>query len=407
MVNKYLYRRGGSEAYMFNLAEMLLREGNHVNYFGLSDKRNDVPDDGLSIKGRDIAEYNFLDKLRAPVHLIYSSNARKLFSKSVRRYNPDIIHINNFNFQITPSILFEAKKLGKKVVLTVHDPQLVCPNHRLYIPSKNTVCEDCRGGKFYKCLVNRCFDGSLSKSVVGAIESTLYRRLDVYRKYVDLIISPSYFLKNKLEELGFKHPNIKIIPNFVSSPKKDITSNKDAYILYFGRISIEKGLPTLIKAVESLENRSISLKIVGDGPMKLEIMDYLKTKSSDRIEYIGFKTGNELDTLIEKAKMSIYPSEWYENCPLSIIESFSLGTPVIGSNLGGIPELIDDGINGFVYKPGDHLQLAEKIQDLFYDDTKISLFSKNASQKYLSNYTGEQYYKKLMEEYKNLINENV
>ncbi|OPX44822.1 glycogen synthase [Ruminiclostridium hungatei] len=368
VVNKFLYNKGGSETYIFQLFNYLSKLGHEIEYFGMENANNHVGNSACeSMSSMDFSGTLF-NKLSYPFKVVYSVEARKKIGRVIEKFKPDIIHLNNYNYQITPSILYEIKKYDIPVVQTLHDPQLVCPYHRLYNYTKGENCEKCSHGKFINCIFQKCIDNSLLKSVVGAAESYIYNKLGVYGN-VDYFISPSRFLKNKMLSMNVKIPKDKIIilHNFTNNKTAEHTDNKKAYVLYFGRLSGEKGIHTLIKSCIKLPD--IRFIFAGEGELEEEV------QSVKNIEFIGFKKGDELKRIIAEALFSIYPSEWYENCPMSVLESQMYGTPVIGSNIGGIPELISDKMDGLLFEPGNVEDLTEKVKYLYEKPEILQRFS--------------------------------
>lgn len=366
MVNKFLYPNGGSETYIFKLGKYLNSIGHEVQYFGMEDDRNLVGNHAESYTSNFDFHTTAFKKIKYPFKIIYSSEARKKIRKILDDFKPDIIHLNNFNFQITPSIIYEVKKDNIPIIMTVHDPQIVCPNHRLYIESRKEVCELCLKGNYSECIKNKCLDDSKIKSIIGATESYIYHRLKTYNK-IDVFLCPSRFMGQMLVKGGLNKDKMSVLHNFSELYNREDTIKKENYVLYFGRISYEKGIKTLLNVCSSLKD--IKFVFAGSGPLENEL------KSVENIEYIGFRKGKELNDLISKALFTIYPSEWYENCPLSVIESQTLGTPVIGANIGGIPELIKDKQTGLLFKSGNAQDLRLKILELYNNRDELQLMS--------------------------------
>lgn len=381
IVNKFLYPNGGSETYIFELGKQLQREGHQVQYFGMQDERNIVGNEVKSYTGNMNFHTGKLSKLLYPFKIIYSREARKAIRKVLDDFAPDAVHLNNFNFQLTPSIIYEIKKYEKqtahpvKIIFTAHDYQLVCPNHMLHCPKTNENCSKCINGNYWNCIKGSCIHNSKAKSVIGAIEGYFYRIFKAYR-YIDMVICPSRFIQEKLEH----HPQLKgktvLMYNFVTTDRMDVKETdvrKEDYVVYFGRYSKEKGIETLVQACRELPH--IKFIFAGKGPLEGLI------NATENIENRGFLSGKDLEELIKKAKFSIYPSEWYENCPFSVMESIQYGTPVLGADIGGIPELIDDCVTGELFESGNERQLAEKIEKLWNDKTKISDYTENCRKK--------------------------
>ncbi len=396
-INKFLYPNGGSETYCFNLAQFLKYKGHKVQFFGMDHSKNIVHNDlNLGVANTEFKKISF-SKIVYPFKIIYSAEARRKIKELINYFKPDIVHLNNYNFQITPSILYEIKKYNIPIVMTLHDYQLVCPNHMLYLDHKRQICEACKGRNYISCIKNKCLHNSRIKSILAAFEGWIYFKLRTYEKYIDAYISPTIFLKNKLIEFGESGERISVLPNFIGKPKGLDEGLKDNYVLYFGRLSPQKGIKTLLNAAEMLPE--IKFKIAGAG----ELQDEIK---GGNIEFLGFQSGDLLKSLISNALFTIYPSEWYENCPMSVLESQMYGTPVIGARIGGIPELIDDGVDGVLFEPGDINGLIEKIRMLYYNRSLLLDFSKkcaNKAEKYLVN----GYYDQLIKIYKQAINKNL
>lgn len=376
MVNKFLYPNGGSETYIFRLGEQLLRDGHEVQYFGMKDDRNIVGNSVESYTGEMDFHTGKMAKLLYPFKIIYSVEARRAIRKVLEDSLPDVVHLNNFNFQLTPSILYEIRKFEKqsgkriKILYTAHDYQLICPNHMMRCPLTDHNCGKCINRSFYNCVKGKCIHGSRVKSMLGAAEGWLYRMLKTYQK-IDVIICPSAFMQKQLEQ----HPDLKgrtvLIRNFttVSRDALEEPVQKEDYVLYFGRYSREKGMDTLLEVCKKLPE--IPFVFAGKGPYEKEI------NQVKNIQNVGFLTEEKMQPVIEKARFSIYPSQWYENCPFSVMESIQYGTPVIGADIGGIPELIEDGVTGMIFKSKDEKQLKEKIGKLWENKKMLGEFSNN------------------------------
>jgi len=394
MVNKFLYPNGGSETYCFKLAEYLKKMGHDVQFFGMEHERNIVGNNlDINVSNVDFKEISF-SKLLYPFKIIYSLEAATKIRRIIESYRPDLVHLNNFNFQLTPSILYEIKKNRIPVVMTLHDFQLICPSRMMYVEHEKKECEACKGGRYYNCISNNCIHHSRIKSVLAALEGWLYYTLKTYENGIDCFIAPSSFLKNKFVEHGYPEEMIRVLTNFIVPDTGKKYGSKKRYVLYFGRLSAQKGMRTLIETCKQLPE--VRFVVAGTGEMEDEL------KTIDNIEFEGFKTGEELIRLISEAAFSVYPSEWSENCPLSVLESQVYGTPVIGSNVGGIPELIDHHVDGLLFEAGNARDFAEKIKYLHQNPEVLKQFSIRCSAKAV-NFTIERYYEKLMKIYQTAI----
>lgn len=383
MINKFLYPNGGSETYIFKLGEQLEKMGHQVQYFGMEHEGNIVGNTvNAYTSNMDFHSGSKLSMFSNAIKTIYSKEARVQIRKVLDNFKPDVCHINNFNYQLTPSIILEIKKWNKncKVIYTAHDGQLVCPSHTFKNPNTNQICEKCIDGDFMNCTKGKCVHGSTAKSAIGTMEATFWKMKGVY-KLIDCIICPSEFMKTKLDH----NPAIKgrtiALHNFVDKVEWKETEKKD-YILYFGRYSEEKGIGTLVQAAKELSD--IQFIFAGTGPLVDEI-------KGENIKEIGFKSGVDLENLIREARFSICASECYENCPFSVMESEMYGTPVLGADIGGIPELIQVGKTGDLFESGNKEDLKKKIKEM---EGKVAEYSKNC--KYISFDDIEEYCEKLI-----------
>lgn len=397
MVNKFLYPKGGAETYSLKIGEELKKRGNEVQYFGMYDKKNIVGNNlNLYTKNMDFHSDKISRNLY-PFKIIYSFEAKRKIKKIIKDFKPDVIHLNNINFQITPSIIDVAYKLNVPIVQTVHDYQMICPNHFLYNWKEKSICEKCVKGSKWNCTKYDCIHGSKIKSILGSLEGILYSEiLKTYSK-VSLYICPSKFLEEKLLQKNVYKSKTVALCNFIELNDNYEVSEKYDYILYFGRLSEEKGLLELLEAMKELPN--IKLKIAGTGPLESII------QSKDNVEFVGFKTGKELENLISKAKFAVYPSVWYENCPLSILEAESYGTPVITANYGGMKELVENNVTGILLNEINSNTLKNAIKSLYNASDKIAEMSKNCIIKRKKMITLKQYVDELMKLYKKISGE--
>ena len=392
LVNKFLYQKGGAETYVFKLGEMLTKHGHQVEYFGLENEKNIV---GNNV-GSYVSDIDFSTgvgkNLKAPFRIIYSGEARKKLKKVLYDFKPDIIHLNNIQFHLTPSIILEANKFRKKtksdlkIIYTAHDYQLICPSHGLF-DTDIRVCEKCLGGNYTHYLRTKCVKGSLMKSFLGMMDAYTWKISKAY-SYIDKIICPSHFLKGKLDTQKRFADKTVALHNFIED-KKIETVVKDDYVLEFGHLSRDKGTNTLLAVAKRIPD--VRFLFAGYGVAVDDMKDI------DNAQYVGFKTGEELVSLISRAKCSVYPSEWYENCPFSVIESQMFRTPVICSRMGGIPELVKDKETGLLFEAGNADDLEEKLRFFLYTDGIAEEYTENC--KDVSFETPETYYSKLIKIY--------
>ena len=375
MINKFLHPNGGSETYIFKLGAYLQSMGHEVQYFGMEHEGRCVGNRvNAYTSDMDFHGGSKLSKLTYPLKTIYSSEARKKLRLVLEDFQPEVCHLNNFNYQLTPSTLLEIAKWKKeghpcRVIFTAHDYQLVCPNHMCNNPNTGENCEKCLGGHFGNCTKGKCIHGSLAKSAVGTLEAMLWNGCGVY-KNIDLMICCSEFLKTKMDCNPLFAGKTLALHNFVDKVERKETEKQD-YVLYFGRFSREKGIDTLLKVCKALPD--IPFVFAGTGPLEGEIAGVPNIKN------VGFQRGQALENLIRQARFSVYPSQWYENCPFSVMESQLYGTPVLGADIGGIPELIEVGKTGELFESGNAAQLEEKIRTLWEDRELTDRYSENCA----------------------------
>ena len=375
MINKFLHPNGGSETYIFRLGDSLTARGHEVQYFGMEHEGRCVGNRvNAYTSDMDFHGGSKLAKLTYPIKTIYSSEARRKLRLVLEDFQPDVCHLNNFNYQLTPSILLEIAKWKKeghpcRVVYTAHDLQLVCPNHMCNNPNTGENCEKCLGGHFENCALGRCIHGSLAKSAIGTLEAMLWNGCGVY-KNIDVMICCSEFLKRKMDSNPLFAGKTLALHNFVDKAEKQETE-KQNYVLYFGRFSREKGIDTLIQVCKELPE--IPFVFAGTGPLEEELAGV------PNIQNVGFQRGQDLETLIRQARFSLCPSEVYENCPFSVMESQLYGTPVLGADIGGIPELIEEGKTGELFESGNEVQLKEKIKMLWENRDLTARYSENCA----------------------------
>lgn len=363
-VNKFNYIRGGAEKYFIEISKELERVGHRVAIFSMHHPKNiPSPWSKYFVSRISFNESKLRDKLITPSRVLYSIEAKIKFKKILKDFKPDIIHIHNIYHQLSPSILSVAKKRNIPVIMHLHDYKLICPNYQLFVDDK--ICYRCRGGKYYNCIKFRCFKKSFWQSLLATIEMYFHHKiLKIYKKNINCFIAPSQFMKKTVSSFGWPENKIELLYNFSERLENKNPQDVEDYGLYFGRLSREKGVDILLKAL-LLTHKKIKIKIVGSGPDEKNLkMTVQNLGLSEWVEFLGPKFGQDLQKIIEKAKIIFLPSVWCENMPLVLLESLMLKKVVIASETGGLPELIQDKETGFLFKNGDPRDLAQVIDSV-------------------------------------------
>lgn len=388
LANKFYYRRGGDCVCMLYLEQLLRKHGHEVAVFAM-----DFPENLLSPwKKYFPSEVKFklgLGMMKAFLRPFGTGEVRKKFNALLDDFRPDVVHLNNIHSQLSPVIAEMAHERGIRVVWTLHDYKLLCPRYDC-LRGGETVCEACFTDK-HKVLEYKCMKNSKLASFLSYHEAMKWNRKRL-ETYTDVFIGPSRFMCDKMKQGGFDTDKLHVLCNFIDMDKcyrEDYTRRED-YYCFIGRLSHEKGVKTLIEAANRLPQ--YRLLIIGGGLMEEE----LKAIAGNHIEFVGFKQWKEIKDLVGKARFSVIPSEWYENNPLSVIESECLGTPVLGARIGGIPELIS-GTTGMMFESRNVEDLTEKIETMFDCSFDYTAIAGSAQRRF----NAEIYYHKILGIYKN------
>lgn len=370
-VNKFLFRKGGSETYLFDVADALRDKGHEVGFFSMQDERN-IPceQEKYFVSNSDYSgRASFFKQAREAATLVYSPEAKRKFGALLNDYRPDVVHLNLVHRQITLSILDAPylKRNSVPVVYTAHDFIPVCPNCT-FLDGSGNVCEACLDGKFRHCVQRKCVKSSAAKSLLAAAEARFLRLHGSYQK-IERYIAPSEFMRSQLVRGGFPAEDVVVMRNFLPQRRAESLSlkpsEKGPYFLYFGRLSQEKGINVLIEAFSDAAKvlpEEWRLRIVGTGPSESDLKRRaMEAGIADRVDFLGFRMGDDLESLIRAAAWTVFPSIWYENMPYSVVESLAAGVPVVGSHLGGVPELVKDGDTGLICEAGDARSLAKAL----------------------------------------------
>lgn len=356
-INNYFYRRGGAEAVFFDHMAMFEAAGWDVVPFAMQHDQNE-PSPWADHFVSEI-EYgrrtSALRKVQQAASILYSFEAQRNLGRLIEAARPSVAHAHNVYHHLSPSIFSTLKKAGIPLAMTVHDLKLACPAYKMLRDGK--VCEDCKGGRVYNVLRHRCIKDSWALSGLVLVETVLHRALGLYRDKVDRLVVPSLFYIDKLAEWGWPREMMVHIPNFVNV--EDYADGRDEgdYFVFAGRLAPEKGIATLIRAAALSGER---LVLAGTGPEE-ENLRALAAGTGADVAFAGYLSGEALHGLIGSSKALVLPSEWYENAPISVLEAYALGRPVIGARIGGIPEMIREGETGMLSTPGDAKSLADAL----------------------------------------------
>lgn len=419
IINNFYYNRGGDCTYLFSLKDILEEKGHQVVVFSMHHPLNFKSE----FSDYFVSHINYEEELKSKSVItgvkvfkrtIYSTEAKRKIEQLIKIEKPDVAHIQNIHHHITPSIFSILKKNNIPIIWTLHDYTLICPNTSFLC--RGVICERCKKRKYFWPPISKCKKDSFWASTMAAIEATIHTVMKSYR-HVDFYIAPSGFLRDKFIEYGIKKEKIVLLNNFNCYIDSNSGSEaKENYFMYLGRLSDEKGVKTLIDASIKIfmgEGRNIGegnkykLKIVGDGPLKKNMISYVKSGGlEDRIEFVGHQTHNNAMKILKHCKFLVVPSKTYENFPYSVLEAFAMGKPVVGSRIGGIPELVKNWDTGLLFNPDNHEMLALKIEFLIKHPEKAEAMGKNAMEYLSGEISAEKHYMRLMEIYEQAIKIN-
>lgn len=381
LVNKFYYKRGGDCIYTLNLEQILKKHGHKVAMFAMQYLENES-----SVWSRYWPQYmNKIDALTRPFG---SKQVAREFTHLINDFQPDVVHLNNIHTQLSPIIAKIAHEHGIRVVWTLHDTKLVCP---CYTCMRNKKwCTECFTDK--KAVIrHRCIHNSLMQSIIGYLEAKKWNK-DRLQEYTDLFIAPSQFIMNTMVEGGYSPEKFRVLCNFIDLEKvANPCYDKKNYYIYVGRVSSEKGVQTLCRAASLLPYKLI---VIGEGELLGDLQK--EYASNSNIEFKGKMQWKDFRPILENAYFMVLPSEWSENNPLTIIEAQCLGTSVLGARIGGIPELIEENVNGMTFESGNLEDLKDKIERMF----AVSFDYKDIAEKAAVRYSDNAYYEKLMNCYK-------
>ncbi len=375
--HKFFYLTGGADFFFFETGRVLERYGHKVAYFSTLNERNRSCEySKYFVKPPEYRNGPILRRVLDFSKIIYSGEAKKQFAQLLSDFKPDIVHLFAINIHISPSILDACRNANAPIVMSNNDYKIICPNYKLY--HHGHLCEDCKGGRFYMPIINKCCQNSWAYSIASSLEAYAHNILNIYRRNIHTFLFSSEFMANKVKEFwGANTFRYAMLKNPFDTFSYDYSEKYDDFCLYFGRLIDEKGVDVLIKAMSHLPS-SVRLVIVGDGPQWNELHTLADRLNLKNVEFAGPKWGKDLNSYLMRARFVIVPSIWNENFPYVILQSFASGKPVIGSKHGGIPELVQDGERGLLYPSTDPEKLANCIQQLWNAPEKAVAMGKKA-----------------------------
>ena len=405
LVNTFHYRRGGDCTYTLDLADLLRSKGHTVVHFAMNHPSNLACEESEFFADHiDFLEVfksgNPIGRIRAFMRLLYSPSARRRFSRLLDEMRPDIIHLQNFRRHLTFSIVEAAKERGLPVVYTAHDYDPICPNSLLLADGR--ICTACKGKHFYKAVFIRCKEKSVTGSLAIALEGMLTRIRHSY-DLIDVIVTPSAFARDRLVEYGFSPGKVRVVHNFIHaeaySPRYDGSG-----VIFLGRLAPEKGVANLVKA--AAQTPGVRVMLAGDGPerQRLEALaaEAVVRRHGGTVEFLGYVDKQQLHETVRQNMCVVMPSIWYENFPYAVLEAFALGKPVIASDIGGLPELVQEGRTGLLVEPGSAGALAEAINRLAAHPEEAAEMGRKARMRVEKEFDSQTHYNKIMEIYGSL-----
>ncbi len=399
--NKYDYPFSGTEAYLFDLIHQMDQRGQETALFSMDHGRTPAfTGRSYRIPYMDFKDPNagLLKKVKMAAHAIYSPSARRAMRRCLSDFSPDLAHVRGIYHHLSPSILWELKRQRIPVLYHLNDFKILCPTYNFVADGR--PCELCSHGAFHHAATKGCYSGPRSSAVVLAAEAYLHKWLRTYERCVDIFLAPSEFVRNKLTASGFPAQRIEVLPHYQALPGDEQLATDEGYLLYFGRLSPEKGAYELLRAMVQLPH--IPLVIAGDGPERPRLEALARELNLKHVLFAGMVHGEKLQKLIAGCSFSIFPSHAYETLGKSILESYAWGRPVIASDLGSRRELVEHGVTGILYADGDREQLARSIGFLFDRPDLIQKMGAAARRRVIANHDPDRHMVKLLELYNRL-----
>ncbi len=400
MVHKFYYVEGGAERYVYNLSDLLQERGVEVIPFASKHPKNDSsPYNDYFAPYFNPGQFS-LSKPKELVknirRTIFNTEAQRQLERLIEDTQPDIAHVHSIYHHLSPSIFPTLKKYNLPVMMTLHDYKLVCPNY-IFLDGKRQVCEACRGKHFWKATAKKCFRDSYGASLLVSAEAYYNYCKHSHFDNIDVLVSPSKFLGDKISQYGYQNHPVLVQPYTLDLSKYEPCYETSDYFVFMGRLTHEKGVHFLLDSMKQINGAN--LVILGTGPLENEMRRRVETENLTNVKMLGYKSGDELKEIVRKAKFTVITSEWHDNSPLVIYESLSLGNPIVGAQMGGIPELIEEGKDGYTFARGDMETFVKHVNTLNADPERCIQMGKAARAKAERLYGFDEHFTKIMELY--------
>lgn len=401
LAHKYFQLNGGADVFFFETERVLKEHGHDVIHFSTSAENNrPSPYSDYFVEPPEYNSGSIISRIVGIGRVIYSLDAKEKFARLLADTQPDLVHVFAVHVHMSPSILIAAHEAGIPVVMSCNDYKHICPNYKLYHHGR--ICGDCRGGKFYKTISNRCCKDSLTFSVASCLEAYVHNYLGIYKKYVHTYLFASDFMALETERFwgasSFRWDKLR---NPFESSKYPLVEAYEDYALYFGRFVEEKGVDVLLRAAALTPG--VIIKIVGEGPDEAALRILAVQLGLKNVEFLGPQWGDALGEVLKKARFVVVPSLWHENFPYVINQSFAYGKPVVGSNRGGIPELVAHGERGLIYEADDERALAAAMLDLWNAPDKAVNMGRKAKAYVDNEFNDQRFYAQIFKIYQGVI----
>lgn len=370
-INKFYWLAGGIERYMFDISRMQREAGHETVFFAMQHPNNRPCEQAeyfpthIEFRDRSVG-YKLRHGPRIVARSVYSIETKHRLAALLERERPDIAHVHLITHQLSPSVLEALIDAGIPTVMTVHEHSLGCPSGRRYVPHLNETCRRCYDGSLFNAVRHRCVQDRTLPSLLAASAVAIHRRTRVYQRGIRLFLCPSETAREAALAGGIDESRTRLLPYAIDL--RGLTPNPEPgdYFFCYGRLTPEKGQMTLLQAAEMAPE--IPIHIAGRGPDEARLRQFARDKNLRNVQFLGFLEGPELYDAIRDARAVVIPSNYYETGPLTCLEAFALGKPVIGTNLGGIAEMVHASECGLLVDSALPEPFAGALRHLAEDD---------------------------------------